>query len=96
MPPARSRAEPAATSVSSKVRKLHHQRYTSCGGAANASTDTVIPSTIYYSKVGLELGRLVFKGQGMAPYVECNQLPTPATDVLPGPRFLTSKHMPSL
>jgi hypothetical protein len=30
--------------------------------------DTVIPSTLYYSRVGLELGRLVFKGQGMAPY----------------------------
>lgn len=29
--------------------------------------DTLIPSTIYYSRVGLELGRLVFKGQGMAP-----------------------------
>ena len=35
---------------------------------ANMMTDTVVPTTLYYSRVGLELGRLVFKGQGMAPY----------------------------
>lgn len=45
----------------------------SVGRKTENMIDTVIPSTLYYSKVGLELGRLVFKGQGMAPYAACNQ-----------------------
>lgn len=43
---------------------------------ADTTLDTLIPSTIYYSRVGLELGRLVFKGQGMAPYDESKILCT--------------------
>lgn len=27
----------------------------------------LIPPTIYYSRVGLELGKLVFRGQNMTP-----------------------------
>ena len=27
----------------------------------------MIPPTLYYSKVGLELGKLVFRGQNMTP-----------------------------
>jgi len=37
------------------------------GSMANGATTGQIPPTIYYARVGLELGKLVFKGQSMTP-----------------------------
>jgi F-type H+-transporting ATPase subunit g len=34
---------------------------------ADAAVTGQIPPTIYYARVGLELSRLVFKGQSMTP-----------------------------
>ena len=34
---------------------------------AEFETTGQIPPTVYYARVGLELGRLVFQGQKMAP-----------------------------
>ncbi|KKY22759.1 putative mitochondrial f1f0-atp synthase g [Phaeomoniella chlamydospora] len=36
-------------------------------GKVVAFVDSLIPPTVYYSKVGLELAKLVFKGQNMYP-----------------------------
>ncbi|KAL2220609.1 putative mitochondrial F1F0-ATP synthase g subunit [Thermoascus aurantiacus ATCC 26904] len=36
-------------------------------GKVIAFVDSLIPPTVYYSKVGIELAKLVFKGQNMAP-----------------------------
>lgn len=33
----------------------------------NTISLAMIPPTLYYSKVGLELGKLVFRGQNMSP-----------------------------
>lgn len=36
-------------------------------GTDNAATLALIPPTIYYTRVGIELSKLVFRGQKMAP-----------------------------
>jgi len=60
---ASSAASGAATSASNAASNVQGR----VGRYISLMQDTVIPNTIYYSRVGLELGRLVFKGQGMAP-----------------------------
>ncbi|KAJ5682909.1 hypothetical protein N7462_006074 [Penicillium macrosclerotiorum] len=55
-------AGPALSNAASALRKV--------GGPVGkvvSFVDSMIPPTVYYSKVGLELGKLVFRGQGMAP-----------------------------
>lgn len=53
----------AAESASNAASKVQGRT----GRYISLIRDTVVPTTLYYSRVGLELGRLVFKGQGMAP-----------------------------
>ncbi|KAJ5872953.1 ATPase F0 complex subunit G mitochondrial [Penicillium soppii] len=55
-------AGPAISNAAGALRKI--------GGPAGkviSFVDAMIPPTLYYSKVGLELGKLVFRGQNMAP-----------------------------
>ncbi|KAJ5167442.1 uncharacterized protein N7482_006223 [Penicillium canariense] len=55
-------AGPALSNAASALRKV--------GGPVGKVVkfvDSMIPPTIYYSRVGLELGKLVFRGQNMTP-----------------------------
>ncbi|KAJ5114368.1 hypothetical protein NUU61_000127 [Penicillium alfredii] len=55
-------AGPAISNAAGALRKV--------GGPAGkvvAFVDALIPPTLYYSKVGIELGKLVFRGQNMSP-----------------------------
>ncbi|KAJ5433904.1 ATPase F0 complex subunit G mitochondrial [Penicillium cf. griseofulvum] len=55
-------AGPAISNAAGALRKI--------GGPAGkviSLVDSMIPPTLYYSKVGIELARLVFRGQNMAP-----------------------------
>ncbi|KAJ5925885.1 hypothetical protein N7454_007395 [Penicillium verhagenii] len=55
-------AGPAISNAATALRKV--------GGPVGkvvSFVDSMIPPTLYYSKVGIELGRLVFRGQNMAP-----------------------------
>ncbi|KAJ5131513.1 uncharacterized protein N7515_007552 [Penicillium bovifimosum] len=55
-------AGPAMTNAATALRKI--------GGPVGkviSVVDSMIPPTVYYSKVGIELGKLVFRGQNMAP-----------------------------
>ncbi|KAJ5912367.1 hypothetical protein N7504_001250 [Penicillium tannophilum] len=55
-------AGPALSNAATALRKV--------GGPVGkvvSFVDSMIPPTVYYSKVGIELGRLVFRGQNMAP-----------------------------
>ncbi|KAJ5712028.1 mitochondrial ATP synthase g subunit-domain-containing protein [Penicillium malachiteum] len=55
-------AGPAISNAASALRKV--------GGPVGkvvSFVDSMIPPTLYYSKVGIELGKLVFRGQKMSP-----------------------------
>ncbi|KAJ5088554.1 ATP synthase subunit G atp20 [Penicillium angulare] len=55
-------AGPAISNAASALRKV--------GGPVGkvvSFVDSMIPPTLYYSRVGLELGKLVFRGQNMSP-----------------------------
>ncbi|KAJ5099964.1 ATP synthase subunit G atp20 [Penicillium argentinense] len=55
-------AGPALSNAASALRKV--------GGPVGkvvSFVDSMIPPTLYYSRVGLELGKLVFRGQNMNP-----------------------------
>ncbi|KAF7592275.1 ATP synthase subunit G atp20 [Aspergillus hancockii] len=52
----------AAQGVGSALRKVGGRT-----GKVIAFVDSMIPPTVYYSKVGLELAKLVFRGQNMSP-----------------------------
>ncbi|KAE8163866.1 mitochondrial ATP synthase g subunit-domain-containing protein [Aspergillus tamarii] len=52
----------AAQGVGSALRKVGGRT-----GKVIAFVDSMIPPTLYYSKVGLELAKLVFRGQNMTP-----------------------------
>jgi len=66
-----SRVTSSASSIASGAAESASQAVNNVQGRTgrfiSLIRDTVVPTTIYYSRVGLELGRLVFKGQGMAP-----------------------------
>ncbi|PYH92547.1 hypothetical protein BO71DRAFT_400455 [Aspergillus ellipticus CBS 707.79] len=57
-----SSAGPAISSAASALRKVGGRT-----GKVIAFVDSMIPPTVYYSRVGLELARLVFRGQSMTP-----------------------------
>ncbi|KAE8355357.1 mitochondrial ATP synthase g subunit-domain-containing protein [Aspergillus coremiiformis] len=52
----------AAQGVGSALRKVGGRT-----GKVITFVDSMIPPTVYYSKVGLELAKLVFRGQNMTP-----------------------------
>ncbi|KAJ9298851.1 hypothetical protein DTO271G3_3093 [Paecilomyces variotii] len=52
----------AASNIGSALRKVGGRT-----GKVIAYIDTLIPPTVYYSKVGIELAKLVFRGQKMTP-----------------------------
>ncbi|KAE8148205.1 mitochondrial ATP synthase g subunit-domain-containing protein [Aspergillus avenaceus] len=52
----------AAKGMGSALRKVGGRT-----GKVIAFVDSMIPPTVYYSRVGLELARLVFRGQNMTP-----------------------------
>ncbi|RJE21026.1 hypothetical protein PHISCL_06647 [Aspergillus sclerotialis] len=52
----------AASSAASALRNVGGRT-----GKIISFVDSMIPPTLYYSKVGLELGKLVFRGQNMSP-----------------------------
>ncbi|EAW07223.1 F1F0 ATP synthase subunit g [Aspergillus clavatus NRRL 1] len=52
----------AAQGLGSALRKVGGRT-----GKVIAFVDSLIPPTLYYSKVGLELAKLVFRGQNMTP-----------------------------
>lgn len=49
------------------VECMRREMITSRIGHETDSEPALIPPTVYYSRVGLELARIVFKGQNMAP-----------------------------
>ncbi|GAD99201.1 mitochondrial F1F0-ATP synthase g subunit [Paecilomyces variotii No. 5] len=82
----------AASNVGSALRKVGGRT-----GKVIAYIDTLIPPTVYYSKVGIELAKLVFRGQKMTPpnlatfqaYFE------PVINVLRNPSNLRNVNIPS-
>ncbi|GFN14450.1 F1F0 ATP synthase subunit g [Aspergillus tubingensis] len=52
----------AAQGLGSALRKVGGRT-----GKVIAFVDSMIPPTVYYSKVGIELAKLVFRGQNMTP-----------------------------
>ncbi|KAA8651447.1 hypothetical protein EYZ11_011913 [Aspergillus tanneri] len=57
-----SSAGPALTNAANALRKIGGRT-----GKVISFVDSMIPPTVYYAKVGLELGKLVFRGQNMTP-----------------------------
>ncbi|KAH8433560.1 F1F0 ATP synthase subunit g [Aspergillus melleus] len=57
-----SSAGPALNNAASALRKVGGRT-----GKVISFVDSMIPPTIYYTRVGLELGKLVFRGQNMTP-----------------------------
>ncbi|KAF9885944.1 ATP synthase subunit G atp20 [Aspergillus nanangensis] len=52
----------AAQNAGSALRKIGGRT-----GKVIAFVDSMIPPTLYYSKVGIELSKLIFRGQNMSP-----------------------------
>ncbi|EAU34244.1 conserved hypothetical protein [Aspergillus terreus NIH2624] len=52
----------AAQNAGAALRKIGGRT-----GKVIAFVDSMIPPTVYYTKVGIELGKLVFRGQNMTP-----------------------------
>ncbi|PLN86613.1 mitochondrial ATP synthase g subunit-domain-containing protein [Aspergillus taichungensis] len=57
-----SAAGPALSGAAQSLRKIGGRT-----GKVISFVDSMIPPTLYYSKVGLELAKLVFRGQNMTP-----------------------------
>jgi len=61
--------DPGVYTISIKTSEVLHiaQRGVASMTVTNDESTALIPPTIYYSRVGLELAKLVFKGQKMSP-----------------------------
>ncbi|KAI9932223.1 hypothetical protein ASPWEDRAFT_154250 [Aspergillus wentii DTO 134E9] len=59
---AASTAGPALNNAAAALRKVGGRT-----GKVISFVDSMIPPTVYYSKVGIEVARLVFRGQNMSP-----------------------------
>jgi F-type H+-transporting ATPase subunit g len=65
-----TRVQSSAGSAISRVGSSAYSALSRIGGRTGrliAFVESLIPPTVYYSRVGLELARIVFKGQNMAP-----------------------------
>merc|ERR1712169_113055 len=65
-----SRVQSSASSTISRVGSSAYNAVSKIGGRTGrviSFVESLIPPTVYYSRVGLELARIVFKGQSMAP-----------------------------
>ncbi|KAJ6121093.1 hypothetical protein N7523_005373 [Penicillium sp. IBT 18751x] len=85
-------AGPAISNAATALRKV--------GGPVGkvvAFVDSMIPPTLYYSKVGLELGKLVFRGQNMTPpsMATFQSYFQPLINVTKNPAALKSMNFPS-
>ncbi|KAJ9632917.1 uncharacterized protein PV06_07925 [Exophiala oligosperma] len=65
-----SRVQSSASSAITRVGSSAYNAVSKIGGRTGrviSFVESLIPPTLYYSRVGLELARIVFKGQNMAP-----------------------------
>ncbi|KAJ5204972.1 uncharacterized protein N7498_005851 [Penicillium cinerascens] len=85
-------AGPAISNAATALRKV--------GGPVGkvvSFVDSMIPPTLYYSRVGLELGKLVFRGQNMTPpsLATFQSYFQPLINVSKNPAALKSMNLPS-
>ncbi|KAJ5491048.1 hypothetical protein N7539_002615 [Penicillium diatomitis] len=85
-------AGPALSNAATALRKV--------GGPVGKVVkfvDSMIPPTIYYSRVGLELGKLVFRGQKMSPpnMATFQSYFEPLMNVMRNPAAIKNLQMPS-
>ncbi|KAF7713608.1 Uncharacterized protein PECH_002520 [Penicillium ucsense] len=85
-------AGPALSNAAAALRKV--------GGPVGKVVkfvDSMIPPTIYYSRVGLELGKLVFRGQKMSPpnMATFQSYFEPLMNVMRNPAAIKNLQMPS-
>ncbi|KIW70565.1 hypothetical protein PV04_02823 [Phialophora macrospora] len=90
-----SRVQSSAGSAISKVGSSAYKALSKVGGRTGrliSFVESLIPPTVYYSRVGWELARIVFKGQQMAPpsLAQFQSYFQPVTNVLRNPRSISS------
>ncbi|KKK21336.1 hypothetical protein ARAM_004085 [Aspergillus rambellii] len=57
----------SSSQAASKASEAASAAASAAASKASEGLSPLIPPTLYYSKVGLELGKLVFRGQNMTP-----------------------------
>ncbi|KAJ9616844.1 ATP synthase subunit G atp20 [Cladophialophora chaetospira] len=90
-----TRVQSSAGSTISRVGSSAYSALGRIGGRTGrmiSAVESLIPPTVYYSRVGLELARIVFRGQQMAPpsVAQFQSYFQPVTNVLRNPRAITS------
>ncbi|EHY57771.1 ATP synthase subunit G atp20 [Exophiala dermatitidis] len=90
-----SRVQSSAGSAISKVGSSAYSALSKVGGRTGrviSFVESLIPPTVYYSRVGLELARIVFKGQQMAPptVAQFQSYFQPLINVFRNPRSISS------
>ncbi|EXJ62232.1 hypothetical protein A1O7_02665 [Cladophialophora yegresii CBS 114405] len=90
-----TRVQSSAGSSISRVGSSAYNALSKVGGRTGrliSFVESLIPPTVYYSRVGLELARIVFRGQQMAPppMAQFQSYFQPVMNVLRNPRSITS------
>merc|ERR1711939_1035974 len=90
-----SRVQSSASSTISRVGSSAYNAVSKIGGRTGrviSFVESLIPPTVYYSRVGLELARIVFKGQSMAPpsMAQFQSYFQPLINVFRNPRSISS------
>ncbi|KAK7898057.1 ATP synthase subunit G atp20 [Exophiala xenobiotica] len=90
-----TRVQSSASSTISKVGSSAYNAVSKIGGRTGrmiSFVESLIPPTVYYSRVGLELARMVVKGQSMAPpsTAQFQSYLQPLINVARNPRSITS------
>jgi F-type H+-transporting ATPase subunit g len=90
-----SRVQSSAGSAISKVGSSAYSALSKVGGRTGrviSFVESLIPPTVYYSRVALELGRIVVKGQQMSPpsIAQFQSYFQPLINVFRNPRTITS------
>jgi len=90
-----SRVQSSAGSAASRVGSSAYSALSRVGGRTGrmiSFVESLIPPTVYYSRVGWELARIVFRGQQMAPpsVAQFQSYFQPLTNVFRNPRSIMS------
>ncbi|OCT50277.1 ATP synthase subunit g, mitochondrial [Cladophialophora carrionii] len=90
-----TRVQSSASSSISRVGSSAYNALSKVGGRTGrliSFVESLIPPTVYYSRVGWELARIVFRGQQMAPpsLAQFQSYFQPVTNVLRNPRSIAS------
>jgi len=90
-----SRVQSSAGSTISRLSNSAYSTLSSVGGRTGrliSFVESLIPPTVYYSRVGIELARIVFKGQQMAPpsMAQFQSYFQPVTNMVRNPRSIMS------